>query len=50
MTHLNSAVDDHERAMMEYEEIRTGRVTLIVGLLSFMLVVTGAAIAMLVLA
>ena len=50
MTHLNSAVDEHERAMAEYEEIRTGRVTLIVGLLSFLLAVTGAAVALLVLA
>lgn len=50
MTHLNSAVDEHERAMTEYEEIRTGRVTLVVGLLSVLLAVTGAAVALLVLA
>lgn len=50
MTHLNSAVYAHERAMAEYEEVCTGRVTVMVGLACFVLAVTGAAVALLVLA
>jgi hypothetical protein len=51
MTHLNNhTVDQHERAMVEYEEVCTGRVTALVALLSFVFAVTGVAVALVVLA